>query len=1581
MDAAPGKPIDPLASFHPAVAGWFRRRYGAPTEPQQQGWPAIQARRHTLIAAPTGSGKTLAAFLAAIDDLVQRGLAGGLETATQVLYVSPLKALSADIQKNLAEPLAGIREALAAEGLPRPEIRVLLRTGDTPASERAAMLKHPPHILVTTPESFFILLTSARGRELLATVRTVIVDEIHALVGDKRGSHLALSLERLEHLVRARGGAGLVRIGLSATQKPIEDVARFLVGTPADGTPAEGVPSDATPAAPAAPPECTLIDTGHVRRRDVAIELPSSPLEPVMAGEVWTEVYGRLAELIEQHRTTLVFVNTRRLAERVARHLSERLGEGNVTAHHGSMAREQRLDAEQRLKAGQLRALVATSSLELGIDVGAIDLVCQLGATKSIAAFLQRVGRSGHTLQGLPKGRLFPLTRDELVECAALLDAVRRGELDRLCIPDKPLDILAQQIVAATACEEWSGAELFALMRRAWPYRTLERAEFDAVVDMLAKGFKTGRGRHGAYLHHDAVNDRLRGRKNARHAAIVSGGAIPETAQYDVVLEPQDIRIGQVDEDFAVESMAGDIFQLGNSSWQIVRVESGRVRVADAHGQSPTIPFWVGEAPARSDELSFAVSRLRETLAERLGPPPAESDAPPAKPASLLPPPPQQLGLPERSAEATAADAASGGPPASPAAGPPTGPSAGPPAVRWVHPDDPAVRWLQDELGLAPAAAMQICEYLAAGRAALGAMPTQRTLVAERFFDESGGMQLVIHSPYGSRLNRAWGLALRKRFCRTFNFELQAAAIEDAIVLSLGPTHSFPLGDAFRFLHSASARQVLTQALLDAPLFGVRWRHNANRALAVLRRIGSRKVPAPLQRMRANDLLALVFPDQQACLENIVGDREIPDHPLVNQTVRDCLEGAMDVLGLERLLRAMEAGEVELVARDLTGPSPLAAEILSARPYAFLDDAPLEERRTQAVQSRRWLDPETAAHLAALDADAIALVRAEAWPVVGSADELHDALLQLGLLTEAEGRAGSPAEPPADAGGSAGAAAGAVADAVQPPPTGWALWLAQLGVQGRAAVLEHGVPKPGALRHWVAAEWLPALQALYPGARLAPPIALPPAAAARAWTPAEAAVELLRARLEASGPVTAAHLATTLGLAPPQVEAALAALESEGFALRGRFTPGSPLEEWCERGLLARIHRYTLGRLRREIEPVSPADYLRFLFAWQRVEPRARAEGLDGLAAVIELLEGFQAPAAAWEAELLAMRVNNYEREWLDRLCSMGRVTWLRLTPPALPPDEEGSEPRVRRGGPVASTPIALLNRRNLPLWQRLCGATEEAPPRLSSQAGAVRECLAQRGASFFGELADETGLLPTQLEAALGELVAQGLVTADSFAGLRALLRPARQRPPITAYAGRAGISVASTEGAGRWSLLRAPAPPAAQAARALDAQAVEACAWVLLRRYGVVVRRLLEREAQAPHWRELLRVYRRLEARGEIRGGRFVNGLAGEQYALPEAVGTLREVRRQARTGALVSLSAADPLNLVGILTPGRRIPALAGNRVLYRDGVPVASQEGGQPHFLAEVEPGEQWLLRNALAGRQAALYAPPAFRKPG
>ena len=1452
------------STFHPAVANWFNRTFDAPTAPQEQAWPAIQARQHVLIAAPTGSGKTLAAFLAAIEQLVRQGVegGGGLADETHVVYVSPLKALSNDIRRNLEAPLAGIRAELQGLGLPDVDIRTFVRTGDTPQHERTAMRKRPPHIVVTTPESLYILLGSESGRKMLATTRTVIVDEIHAMVGTKRGLHLALSLERLEALA----GRTLTRIGLSATQKPIEEVARFLVG-------ARQIDSVGRA-------DCTIIDSGHVRERDLQLEIPAAPLEAVMSGEVWTQVYDRLAELVAEHRTTLIFVNTRRHAERIARHLSERIGADAVTAHHGSLAKELRLDAESRLKNGQLRALVATASLELGIDIGEVDLVCQIGSPRSIAAFLQRVGRSGHSVGGTPKGRLFPLSRDDLAECAALLDAVRRRELDRLTIPAKPLDVLAQQLVAEVAAQEWDDTALFELFRGAYPYRTLERAEYDEVIRMLADGFTTRRGRHGALIYHDAVNHQLRGRRGARLTALTSGGTIPDNADYQVLLEPQATMVGTVNEDFAVESLQGDVFQLGNVSYRILRVERGRVRVEDAQGQPPNIPFWLGEAPGRSDELSHSVSRLRQEIEDRL-----------------------------------AAGATEGG-------------STGPGASSL----QPALRWLIDEVGIQAPAAIQLVSYLSAARTALGRLPTRGTIVFERFFDETGGMQLVIHSPFGSRINRAWGLALRKRFCRSFNFELQAAATEDTIILSLTTVHSFELADVARYLHSNTVRPLLVQALCAAPMFPARWRWSATIALALPRFRGGKKVAPQLARMAAEDLLTAVFPDQVACAENLPGELEIPDHPLVRQTIHDCLEEAMDIEGFEQLLRGLESGTIEVAARDLTEPSPLALEVLNARPYAYLDDAPLEERRTQAVMSRRWLDPESAADIGKLDPEAIQRVRDEAWPDATNADELHDALSWLTFLTSAE---------------------------VQRQP-GWPELIDTLAKQHRVTQLA---------TLWVTAERLPLFRAIFPQASATPHVEVP-TVYEKEWTRDNAMVEAVRGRLEGVGPTTAAAIANSIGLPVSSIETALAALQAEGFALRGQFTPGAiPESEWCERRLLARIHRYTVKRLRAEIEPVEARDFLRFLFEWQRVTPEGRMEGPDAVGAILAQLEGFEAPASAWETEILPTRITEYEPAWLDEQCLAGRFIWTRLA------RRKGDS--ERSAAPVRGTPVVLLARRNIRVWSSLTGAVDSS--NLSSRAQLVADYIRVHGASFFDEIADGTSLLPTQAEEALAELVALGVVNSDSFGGLRALLIPADRRRAAHGGRRRRRISLFGMDAAGRWALVRRqpqpltetnePDPQATSAnAHRQDEETIEHVARTLLRRWGVVFWRLLAREADwLPPWRDLLMCYRRLEARGEIRGGRFVAGFTGEQFAAPEAIGLLRDTRRKPYTQKHVSLSGADPLNLAGILTPGQRLPSLSGNRVLYRDGIPIAVFAGGEVRFLEELEAKEQWEAQNLLLRR--------------
>ncbi|MEI2429702.1 DEAD/DEAH box helicase [Lysobacter yananisis] len=1468
-DAHPAHPA--LDAFHPAIAAWFRAAFPAPTRAQELAWPNIRAGRNTLVAAPTGSGKTLTAFLAAIDALVREGLEHGLSDETRVVYVSPLKALSNDIHLNLDAPLAGIAERLRSMGLPDPGIRTAVRTGDTPAGERTAMRKRPPHILVTTPESLYVLLGSESGRAMLASVRSVIVDEIHAVADDKRGSHLSLSLERLRELC-ARPP---VRIGLSATQKPIDEVARFLVGSDAVG--ADGAP------------DCAIVDIGYDKRRDLALELPGSALTAVMSHDQWDEVYQRVAELVGEHRTTLVFVNTRRMAERAAKHLADRLGKQVVAAHHGSLSRELRLDAEQRLKRGQLRVLVATASLELGIDIGDVDLVCQLGSPRAIAAFLQRVGRAGHHVGGVPKGRLFPSSRDDLVECAALLDSVRRGELDALRIPPAPLDVLAQQIVAEASMRDCGEDELFACVRRAWPYARLERAQFDAIVRMLADGFATRRGPRAAYLHRDAVHRRLRARRGARMTAVMSGGTIPDTGDYAVVLEPEATVIGSVNEDFAVESLGGDVFQLGNASYRILRVEPGRVRVEDAQGQPPNIPFWLGEAPGRTDELSHSVSRLRAAAGAAF----------------------------ERA-----------------------GDSAG------------AARLLADEFALDAASALQLADYLGRTRQALGLVPTQDVLVFERFFDESGGTQLVIHSPYGSRINKAWGLALRKRFCRKFNFELQAAATEDAIVLSLSTSHSFPLEDVARYLHSASALDVLIQALLDAPLFGARWRWVATTALALPRFAGGKKVAPQLQRMKSEDLLATVFPDQVACAENLAGEREVPEHPLVEQTLRDCLSEAMDSDGWLRMLRRLEAGEIRVVGRDVTGPSPIAAEALNAKPYAFLDDAPIEERRTQAVMARRYGDADSADDLGRLDPQAIQAVREEAWPEVRDADEMHEALMGLGFVAAEE------------------------ADA-----HGWDGWLGELAANGRATALRLR-SDDAAPAWWIATENLPQVMALFAQAAAAPAVRVPREYADVEWSAETALVELLRARLTGLGPTTAARLASDARREPSEVELALLRLESEGYVMRGRFEPESLLggdEQWCERHLLARIHRYTVGRLRREIEPVAPRDYARFLFDWQKLSRASRMSGPQALQAVLAQLEGFEAPASVWESELLPARIGDYESAWLDELCGAGRIAWARLRPCNASADA-GVEPAVPQGVPsVRQTPIVLLPRRALADWQWAAGRNADPAP-VSSRAQRVLDALAARGASFFDELERSAHLLRTELEEALGELVVRGRITCDSYAGLRALLVPPSKRAGGHGQRRRRALLTELSD-AGRWSLTRPDeASPAGQAqadqaqASAAAAESVEHIAWRLLERYGVVFWRLIQREAAwLPPWRDLLRVYRRLEARGEIRGGRFVSGMTGEQYALPDAVAALRQVRQRERDGDIVCVSAADPLNLTGGVLAGTKVPRIPGARIAFRDGVAVASLLAGQVEWIEELPADAQREVQRLLQRRPGGAAA--------
>jgi len=1388
-----------LDGFHPAVAEWFHRRFpDGPTPPQEEGWPHIAAGSDTLIAAPTGSGKTLAGFLVCIDRLYRAHERDEpVDDVARVVYVSPLKALAVDIAENLQRPLDEIAAGAVELGFDAPDIRVAVRTGDTPASQRAAMLRHPPSFVVTTPESLYLLITSAKSREMLRTVETVIVDEIHAVARDKRGSHLAITLERLEALCDRRPA----RIGLSATQRPIEVVGRLLVG-------------DRPPPA--------IVDAGHQRDLDVALELPDGELEAVTSAEQMADVLDRIAALVKQHRTTLVFVNTRRMAERLAHQLGERLGDDVVAAHHGSLSKERRHRVERRLRAGDLKALVATASLELGIDIGPVELVCQIGSPRSIATFLQRVGRSNHSRTGTPKGRLYPLTRDELVECAALLRAVRAGRLDSIELARLPLDIAAQHIVAETAAREWRTDDLYALLRRAAPYNDLSRADFDEVVDLVADGIRTGRGPRGAYVHHDKVNGELRGRKSARLAAITSGGAIPESGDYRVVAEPDDTFIGTVNEDWAVESMAGDIFLLGSHSWQIRRIEPGVVRVRDAAGAPPTVPFWMGEAPARTDELSAEVSEIRRHVDEHLR------------------------------------------------AGDPDG----------------ARQWLVDSAGIDPIAAAMIVDYLAVGRAALGAMPTQQEIVLERFFDETGGMQLVIHAPYGGRINRGLGLALRKKFCRTFDFELQAAATDNAIVLSLGPHHSFPLDEVPGYVKSNGVEDTLEHAILDSPMFQARWRWNLNRSLMVLRFRNGRRNPPPIQRMEADDLMAAVFPGAVACQDNATGPIEIPDHVLVRQTIADTLHEALDVDGLRSLLEAMEGGRVTVHCCETTEPSVLAHEILTARPYAFLDDEEFQNRRTNAVTLRRGLSVDLAS-IGALEPEAIAQVELEVTPDPSAADDLHDLLASL---------------------------------VVARPRAEWQSLWTELVERGRGQVLTSG---DGVL--WCTTE-------------------LAHEAALALEGDDDTVTAVLRGHLEIAGVTTVETLAETTTLAVGRVRFGLAALEREGFALQGRYSGAGEGTEWVSRRLLARMHSYSRRTRRQSVQPATIQDLMRFLLRWQHVAPGTQLAGEAGVVAALDQLQGYEAAAVAWEPELLARRVRGYQSGLLDRLCHDGQVSWLRLTPRAR------DDAKVTAGAPSKATPISVVFREDLP-WLLTAARAGEDPvePPLGATAE-VLDVLRERGACFAAELAALTHRLPEDIERALWDGVARGLITSDGFGAIRARLSGGRRGAEPRRMSRLMKGAIAAASGAGRWSLV----PLTSRDADAADIEApdrdelAEAVAELLLNRWGVIFRDLAVHDSIRFPWRDIQWALRRLEDRGLVRGGRFVSGVSGEQYALPSAIEQLAQVRKAPREGQRVVVNAVDPLNLTGSVLPGPSVPSIRTERVVFVDGVPEerVAEEAAQP-----------------------------------
>ncbi|HEY0262976.1 MAG TPA: DEAD/DEAH box helicase [Granulicella sp.] len=1447
-----------LAWAHPVVAEWFVRQFGTPTEPQVHGWPSILKGEPTLISAPTGSGKTLAAFLVAIDRLLRQSIEGTLAPYTQVIYVSPLKALSNDVQKNLDGPLAEIQRLALERGYLSTGIRTGVRTGDTLPKERAAMLRHPPHILVTTPESLYILLTASRSRENLRHVRTVIVDEIHAIADDKRGAHLALSLERLEALVcgenRLSPGAFLTglaqppqRIGLSATQNPIELVANFLTGCH---------PSRSS---------ATIVQAGQRRELDLAIEVPSDELGSVTTSNMWEEIFDKLAALTESHRSTLVFVNTRKLVEKIAFALGERLGKEHVAAHHGSLSRALRLDAEQRLKNGEIKILIATASLELGIDIGNVDLVCQLATTRAVAVAMQRVGRAGHWRGAIPKGRFFATTRDDLMEQAALIRKMRSGELDRLEMPPQPADVLMQQIVAACGAEPWETEVLFEVFRRAWSYRELTREHFTELVELLTHGIESSRGRYGAYLMHDGVHGQLHPRRGSRMIAIANGGAIPDVALYSVILQPEGVQIATLDEHFAVDSSPGDVILLGNTSWRIQRVEpAGRVLVEDAHGAPPSLPFWEGEAPQRTCVLSDGVSDLREEIDRRTRE---------ISPAYI---------------SATQPEVAS------------------------------AMAWLMEHCGLCASGAQQLVAYIVNGRAVLGAVPSKRTIIAERFFDEGGGMQLILHAPFGGRVNKAWGLALRKRFCRGFNFELQAAATDNGINISLAEQHSFPLADVFRFLTGQTVRDLLEQAAIPSPIFKNRWRWAAGRSLQLLRSSNGKRIAPQIQRTRSEDLMASVFPQAAACFENIEGDIQIPDHPLVREVMQDVLQEAMDLEGLIEILSGIEDGSIRCLAVDTPVPSAFAHELINAQKYAFLDDAGLEERRARAVSLRRTLPDSVLQEAGRLDQHAIDTVRSECWPDLRDEHELHDLLQSLVALPSAF----------------------VEVDAARH----WPVLYERLLRAGRAQTIPcNGSPC------WVAAERLAEAQALWGTEHVTDED-----------TKSAALKRCVQGWLQILGPVTANSLAQRLALPPAAVYQAFLAMEMQGLLMRGVFERSATTEEheieWCERRILQRIHRLTVGTLRKQIEPVAAVVYMRWLLGWQHLAPQTQLSGEEGVLEALAQLEGFEAPAVEWERTLLPSRVAEYDPRWLDQLCLSGAVGWGRVSPHPAWSAGQGSAPR--RVIPTNAAPITFYLRASaewLPFMLAQQAVEEDKLQQaLSAEAVQVRQLLQQRGACFANDIERILGFNKTQTQRALWELATAGLASADGFDQLRVMMDPRRKSS--------ASILRKVRSTAGRWSLFNEEqhaAPTPAEQARRADA-AMESAARMLLARYGILFRDLLTREQNAPRWRDLLGILRRLEARGEVRGGRFVSGFGGEQFALPEAVESLRASRSQA-SSEIVSVAAADPVNLAGIVIPGERVASVPGRYVRFCNGAiltdetePTAPAVGGYPPIPTAPEP---------------------------
>ncbi|MGJ8663013.1 MAG: DEAD/DEAH box helicase [Marinicella sp.] len=1289
--------------FNPIIQQWFTQQYSQPTQVQAAAWKEIQSGKDVLISAPTGSGKTFAAFLSAIDQL--HTAQADESTGLKVIYISPLKALSNDININLTEPLDAINTMQTGDTC----ITSSVWTGDTSSYAREKIKLKPPHILVTTPESLYNILTSQAGRSIMHGVETVIIDEIHALAPNKRGAHLLLTLMRLEALAYIRPQ----RIAISATQRPIEKMQHYVLH----------------------PQFSAVVNLGHKRHMELSIEIPPSPLAAIMSNEQWGEVHHQVAEAIKKHNTTLVFVNNRRLAERVAKHLAERVGDKLVTAHHGSLAKEHRLQAEQALKAGQLKAIVATASLELGIDIGDVDLVIQLGSPGSIQSFLQRVGRSGHGVDRIPKGIIHPMTIDDLLEATALFVAIEEGTLDETSFPKQPLDVLAQQIIAEVSQKTWQAEQLYHLFSTASLYSNLSKRQFYQVVNMLADGYSGRSTYQRALIFFDEAMDQIRPRKAASLTALLNGGTIPDQFDYDVRLLPDDLKIGTLNEDFSFESIPGDIFQLGNHSYRILKVQSGTVFVEDAAGQPPNIPFWFGVQMWRSDELSQAVSNLRLQFNKHL------SDKKQTGDLSKLP---------------------------------------------------------VNESGLS-----QLLNYAGKTKDVLGVIPSQQDIVVERFFDGNNDMHLVIHSVFGSRVNRAWGLALRKRFCRQFNFELQAAALEDALILSLSSTHSFELEIVQHYLKASSVKEVLIQALLDTPFFVTQWRWNASVALAVKRRRGGKRVLPQFQRNEAEDLVAEIFPDQIACAENIAGNRTVPDHPLVEQTIVDCTEGIMDVDRLADILKAIEVESINIHYVDSHTPSPTSLAIINARNYAFLDEAPAEERRTLAIHTKSLDESFAAYKLSQADIESF---NQQLKPKVRDLDELQEWVFFHGLLWPDESQAFQEGLQQ-------------LIDAKR---------LNQIQLKGINII------------------YSPKYEQLID-----------------VWSnhPERLDVSLIESlvanRLTLSGLVEFEALNHRIPVAASLLLQTLQLLEAKGVAfLYAKGTHSN--DQWIERNHLARLRKSQLSQARRDVKTLSSGGYEDFLKEWQFVSQPA--VGIEGLTQVLHQWQGFATNALSWEEEILGPRVQDYHGMMLDMLCQSGQFIWKR-TKAVLVSDDLNQMT-------IQKTKFTFLENRLAHLFPAI-----KEVEQLNAKSRMVLSVIESHGAQFFRELLAYTDLMPIELEQVLIYLIKEGLIVADGFQALRVFSQSPADRRRQLIKAKKYANNLGYLEMMGRWSVI--------------EQKQVEIKDYIamMMNRYGVLSYDIWNLEQMPVKWRNVSFELQRMEARGEVVAGRFVDHMAGMQFALPVA------------------------------------------------------------------------------------------------